>query len=174
MNDLILVTEQDEPLGRMEKLQVHQKGLLHRAFSVFIVNDKMEMLLQQRAYKKYHSPSLWTNACCSHPTSIETDIASQANIRLQEEMGFTTGLQTIFSFTYRADFDNGLTEHEYDHVLLGTYNGEVFPNKDEVMDYTFMSLADIEASLASHPSKYTVWFALAFPKVKEHLLVYEK
>ena len=118
---MILVNERDEPLGSMEKMEAHRKGALHRAFSVFIFNSRGEMLLQQRALKKYHSGGLWTNACCSHPRPGETNEAAALR-RLREEMGFDTSLQQIFSFTYRASFNNGLTEHEYDHVFAGIYD----------------------------------------------------
>ena len=162
--DLILVDEQDRPTGIMEKMEVHEKGLLHRAFSVFIFNDKQEMLLQKRASVKYHSAGLWTNACCSHPQPGE-DTLTAAKKRLQEEMGFTTALRKAFEFVYKAPFDNGLTEHEFDHVFIGSYNGEIFPDPEEVSDYCFMPLEKITAQLESSPSKYTAWFIIAFPKM---------
>ncbi len=168
MQDLILVDEQDQPIGQMEKMEVHQKGLLHRAFSVFIFNDKGEMLLQQRAAKKYHSPSLWSNACCSHPL-VGEDMLLAAKKRLQEEMGFVTEVEEKFSFTYKTEFDNGLTEHEFDHVFTGVYDGEIIPNEDEVSDYCYMTMKAIEESLESHPAKYSSWFTIAFPIVKEQL-----
>ena len=166
--DVILVDEQDSPLGTMEKIEVHEKALLHRAFSVFIFNDKKEMLLQKRAVRKYHSASLWTNACCSHPKPGEDTIAA-AQKRLQEEMGFTIGLQKAFEFIYKAPFENGLTEHEFDHVLIGSYSGEISPNPDEVSDYCFMRLPEIDQSIQSHPAKYTEWFKIAFPKVVKYI-----
>ena len=164
--DVLLVDENDNALGTMEKMEAHRKGLLHRAFSIFIFNAAGDMLIQQRALNKYHSGGLWTNACCSHPFP-EEDIASAANRRLQEELGFSTPLQRAFSFVYKAEFDNGLTEHEFDHVFVGVYNGVVYPEKSEVQDYCFMSPEQIEASLASHPARFTPWFHLAFPMVKE-------
>lgn len=170
MQEVILVNGQDEPTGVMEKMEAHQKGLLHRAFSIFIFNSRGEMLLQQRASSKYHSPDLWTNACCSHPQPGEST-AEAALRRLKEELGFETRLSEIFSFTYRAVFENGLTEHEFDHVLVGTYNDQVFPNADEVKDYCFMKPEKIKESLASHPHKYTEWFKIAFPKLEEYLAV---
>jgi isopentenyl-diphosphate delta-isomerase len=166
MEELILVNELDEPIGSMEKMEVHQKGLLHRAFSVFIFNEKGEMLLQQRAPQKYHSAGLWTNACCSHPRPGEGTLEA-AMRRLNEEMGFTAGLKKIFEFTYRTEFENGLTEFEFDHVFAGIYGGSIHPDKNEVGDYCFSGLDEIEAGLASHPAKYTTWFHLAFPLVKE-------
>jgi isopentenyl-diphosphate delta-isomerase len=168
LQQLILVNEQDEPIGQMEKMEVHRKGLLHRAFSVFIFNEKGEMLLQQRAAKKYHSPNLWSNACCSHPV-VGEEIDFAANKRLQEELGFDTEIQEKFQFIYKTEFDNGLTEHEYDHVFTGVYNGEILPNPEEVGDYCYMTMDAIEESLLSHPAKYTSWFTIAFPKIKEQL-----
>ncbi|HMD01302.1 MAG TPA: isopentenyl-diphosphate Delta-isomerase [Ferruginibacter sp.] len=165
---LILVDEHDIPIGTMEKIEVHQKALLHRAFSVFILNDKAEMLLQQRAMKKYHSAGLWTNACCSHPLQGE-DTRAAAEKRLNEEMGFTVPLEKVFDFIYRAELENGLTEHEYDHVFIGTFNGIVKPDKNEVMDYCFKPISDIRSSIQSHPHRYTEWFKIAFPKVEEYL-----
>jgi len=167
--EIILVDENDVQIGTMEKMEVHQKALLHRAFSVFIFNNKGEMLLQKRADKKYHSPSLWTNACCSHPEPGQVTIASAAK-RLMEEMGFTTKLKKAFDFIYKAPFDNGLTEYEFDHVFIGTYNNNVIqPNKDEVSDYCFKKLVEIKTSIQSHPEKYTEWFKIAFPKLQIYL-----
>jgi isopentenyl-diphosphate Delta-isomerase len=168
VNKLILVNEQDVPTGTAEKMEAHEKALLHRAFSVFIFNSKGEMLLQRRALKKYHSGGLWTNACCSHPYDGQ-DTKLAAEKRLQEEMGFTVELTKAFEFTYKAPFDNGLTEHEYDHVFIAAYDGDIIPNTDEVMDFCYMSMHDIDASLASHPHKYTEWFKIAFPKIQQYL-----
>jgi len=166
MEQVILVNEQDEETGVMEKMEVHEKALLHRAFSVFIFNDKGEMLLQQRAAKKYHSPYLWSNACCSHPRPGEQTLMA-AQRRLNEELGFETTLYPTFQFIYKVPFDNGLTEHEYDHVYTGTYNGIIQPNKNEVLDYCFKTMDDIHYSLQSHPHKYTAWFIIAFPRVAD-------
>lgn len=164
MEQVILVTAQDEPIGSMEKMEAHRKGVLHRAFSIFIVNDKYEMLLQQRAKTKYHSGGLWTNACCSHPRpNEETEMA--ASRRLHEELGFTTPLTKIFDFHYNAAFDNGLTEHEYDHVYTGIYNGKIIPNPNEVQDYCYKKMDEIANTIHFHPHKYTAWFRIAFPKV---------
>jgi isopentenyl-diphosphate Delta-isomerase len=163
--EIILVDENDEQVGTMEKMEAHQKALLHRAFSVFIFNSKNEMLLQQRAIKKYHSGGLWTNACCSHPKPGEST-KNGAVRRLSEELGFTAALKKVFHFTYKHSFDNGLTEFEFDHVFTGRYDGEILPDKEEVNDYCFMSLDDIESSLISHPQKFTPWFHIALPLVK--------
>jgi isopentenyl-diphosphate delta-isomerase len=163
--EVILVNEQDEPVGTMEKMDAHRKGVLHRAFSVFIFNSKGEMLIQQRALTKYHSGGLWTNACCSHPAPGESTIEAAAR-RLREEMGFSTPIHKLYDFVYRAEFANGLTEHEFDHVFTGLYDGVIKPDRGEVNDYCFMSLDAIESSLLSHPQKYTAWFRISFPKVK--------
>jgi isopentenyl-diphosphate Delta-isomerase len=163
-----LVDEYDVPTGTIEKMEAHQKALLHRAFSVFIFNSKGQMLLQQRALNKYHSGGLWANACCSHPYVGQQTLAA-AEKRLQEEMGFTTTLTKAFSFIYKAPFDNGLTEHEYDHVFTGVYNGTIVPDKTEVKDFCFMDMALIKAALQSQPEKYTVWFKIAFPKMEDYL-----
>jgi isopentenyl-diphosphate delta-isomerase len=166
INEVILVNEADEEIGTMEKMEAHEKALLHRAFSVFIFNSKGEMLLQQRADSKYHSPGLWTNACCSHPAPGE-DTLRAAERRLYEELGFNAPLKKAFTFTYRSDFDNGLTEHEYDHVFTGTYNGDIRPNKEEVKDYCFKSMQDIAEALKQQPDKFTAWFRIAFPVVNK-------
>ena len=148
---VILVNEQDEMTGVMEKMEAHQKGLLHRAFSVFVMNEAGEMLLQQRALDKYHSGGLWTNSCCSHPYPGES-VVDAAHRRLYEEMGFDCPLAELFQFTYRTDFENGLIEHEYDHVLVGTYNGTVNPNSQEVNDHRFMSVEAISRLLHNSPA----------------------
>ena len=167
--DVILVDENDEQVGTMEKMEVHQKALLHRAFSVFILNDKGEMLLHTRADKKYHSGGLWTNACCSHPRPGEETLAAAGN-RLKEEMGISTPLKKAFDFIYKAPFDNGLTEYEFDHVFIGIYDGEIIPDAEEVSDYCYKSVEEIRSSILSHPQKYTEWFKIAFPQVEAYLV----
>lgn len=169
---IVLVNDRDEEIGNMGKMEVHRLGLLHRAFSVFVFNTRGEMLLQQRALKKYHSPGLWTNTCCSHPYPGE-NVERAALRRLSEEMGFSTALQPLFSFIYRAEFTNGLIEHEYDHVFVGSYEGPVVPDPEEVNDYCFKTLSEIEHSLLTHPDKYTPWFHIAFPRIL-HWVVQEK
>jgi isopentenyl-diphosphate delta-isomerase len=168
---IILVDENDNAVGEAGKMQVHVEGTLHRAFSIFIFNTTGEMLLQQRALKKYHSGGLWTNACCSHPAPGEKTIDA-ANRRLQEEMGFSTPMEKIFDFVYKAGFENGLTEYEFDHVFVGEYNGSINFNKAEVMDFQFKSIGLIADELKHQPDKYTAWFKLAFPKVKQWYLQY--
>ena len=164
MEEVILVTENDEPIGSMEKMEAHRKGVLHRAFSVFIINEQNEMLLQQRAKTKYHSSGLWTNACCSHPRPGE-DTEAAAIRRLHEELGFITPVNKVFDFKYNASFDNGLTEHEYDHVYFGKYAGKLKPNPAEVQDYCYKSMDEIANTIQTHPHKYTAWFCIAFPKL---------
>jgi len=171
--DVILVDEHDVAVGQMEKIEVHRKALLHRAFSIFIFNDKGEMLLQQRAFNKYHSAGLWTNTCCSHPQPGE-DTAASATKRLYEEMGIRAPLEKAFDFIYKAAFDNGLTEHEYDHVFTGYYEGDIQPNAEEVSDYCFKSMNDIRESMLSHPQKYTEWFRIAFPKLEAFMAAGKK
>lgn len=166
---VILVNDQDEAIGTMEKMEAHQKGLLHRAFSVFIFNSKGEILLQQRAQDKYHSAGLWTNTCCSHPQPGENIIES-AQKRLGEEMGFTTSLTKVFDFTYRASFENGLIEHEFDHVFTGKYDGEVNYNPIEVMNFSYRSLDEIRRSLQTEPENYTAWFRLAYPRIERWMI----
>lgn len=168
MNRLILVDKNDVPLGTIEKMEAHEKAMLHRAFSIFIFNSKGEMLLQQRAANKYHSAGLWTNACCSHPY-FEQDTLAAAEKRLREEMGFTTVLTKAFEFVYKAAFDNGLTEHEYDHVFIGKYDGAIVPDTNEVKDFCYKSLNEIKSSMEAEPENYTVWFKIAFPKMEEYL-----
>ena len=173
MEEVILVNENDEQVGTMEKMEAHRKAVLHRAFSVFVFNNKGEMLLQQRATSKYHSGGLWTNACCSHPRPGE-ETANAAHRRLHEELGFTTDLQKAFSFTYNAPFDNGLTENEFDHVFVGNFDGKINPSPSEVQDFCYKKMEDISLSIQSHPQKYTAWFHLAYPKIVEWLKTEKK
>jgi isopentenyl-diphosphate Delta-isomerase len=166
LEEVILVDKDDRETGVMEKMEAHEKGALHRAFSVFIFNKSGEMLLQQRAITKYHSGGLWTNACCSHPRPGELTL-NAAERRLEEELGFKTTIHKVFDFTYKAAFDNGLTEHEFDHVFVGNYNEHISPNPEEVKDVTFMSMDNILRSLQNSPARYTAWFHIAFPKMYE-------
>jgi isopentenyl-diphosphate delta-isomerase len=165
---VILVNENDEQIGLMPKLEAHQKGVLHRAFSVFIFNDNNELMLQQRAFTKYHSPGLWTNTCCSHQRNGETNIEAGKR-RLQEEMGFFTDLKDTISFIYKAPFDNGLTEHEFDHILVGYYNSEPNINPDEVSSWKWMPLEMVKKDISFHPDLYTEWFKIIFDRFYEHI-----
>jgi isopentenyl-diphosphate delta-isomerase len=165
---VILVNEKDEQIGTMPKLEAHEKAILHRAFSVFIFNDKNELMLQQRAAHKYHSPLLWTNTCCSHQRVGETNIQAGKR-RLMEEMGFVVELEESISFIYKAPFDNGLTEHEFDHVLIGKYNKKPVVNPDEVADWKWMPLENVKNDIVDHPRIYTEWFKIIFDKFYEHI-----
>jgi isopentenyl-diphosphate delta-isomerase len=165
---VILVNENDEQIGLMPKLEAHQKAVLHRAFSVFIFNDAHELMLQQRATSKYHSPGLWTNTCCSHQRDGESSLEAGTR-RLNEEMGFVCKLSETTSFIYKASFDNGLTEHEFDHVLVGNYNGEPQINTDEVASWKWMLLDDVKNDIAKNPSNYTAWFKIIFNKYYKHI-----
>lgn len=162
--DIILVDEQDNQVGVGEKMPVHEQGLLHRAFSVFLFNSKGELLLQQRAIEKYHSGGLWTNTCCSHPMPGE-DVMDAANRRLMEEMGIKAELTKLFNLRYKADFSNGLIENEFDHIFVGNYEANANPNPAEVMSAKYSSIAEIEKNIAEAPSQYTAWFLLAFPEI---------
>ncbi|MBP2832235.1 isopentenyl-diphosphate Delta-isomerase [Aquimarina sp. U1-2] len=165
---VILVNEKDEQIGLMPKLEAHQKAVLHRAFSVFVINHKNELMLQQRAYHKYHSPGLWTNTCCSHQRDGESNI--EAGIRrLQEEMGFVTSLKDSISFIYKAPFDNGLTEHEFDHVLIGSYEKDPIINPDEVADWKWMPVEKVKQDILKQPDIYTEWFKIIFKKFYSHI-----
>ena len=165
---VILVNEKDEQIGTMPKLEAHVKGVLHRAFSVFVLNDKGELLLQQRAASKYHSPLLWTNTCCSHQRVGESNIEAGKR-RLFEEMGFVTELKDVISFIYKAPFSNGLTEHEFDHVLVGSYNDNPDFNKDEVQSFKWMTLEEVKKDMDIQPQIYTEWFKIIFDKFYSHL-----
>lgn len=163
-NEIILVDENDKAIGYGEKMQVHKEGKLHRCFSILIFNDKKEMLLQKRAEDKYHCGGLWTNACCSHPYKGE-DIEKSALKRLNEEMGFTCDLKEIFSFTYKVEFDNGLTEHEFDHVFIGTYNSDPIINTEEVSEFKWINLDDLAMDIKNNHLKYSEWFKIMLDKL---------
>lgn len=167
---VILVDENDQKIGLMPKMEAHEKGLLHRAFSVFVFNSKNELMLQQRALHKYHTPGLWANTCCSHQRDGESSIDAGKR-RLSEEMGFTTDLKETTTFIYKAPFDNGLTEHELDHILIGKYEGEPNINPDEVADWKWMSLEEIKNDIPANPDIYTAWFKIIFDKFYQHLVV---
>lgn len=163
IEQVVLVDENDNQLGLMEKIEAHEKAVLHRAFSVFIFNNKGELMLQQRAAHKYHSPLLWTNTCCSHQREGESNLDAGKR-RLQEEMGFVTEIEEVFSFIYKAPFENGLTEHELDHVMVGKFNGKPAINKEEVASYKWMTLEDVKSDMKQNPAKYTAWFKIIFDK----------
>lgn len=164
---VVLVDQDDQKLGLMEKQQAHIAGLLHRAFSVFVFNSKGELMIQQRAASKYHSPTLWTNTCCSHPRDNET-YEEAAHRRLQEEMGFDCELEYKFNFIYKAHLENDLIEHELDHVFIGTFDEEPKLNPDEVMAYRWVELNDLKKDIDKNPQNYTAWFKIIF----EHYVSY--
>ena len=165
---VILVNERDEQVGLMPKMEAHEKALLHRAFSVFVFNDENELMIQQRALGKYHSPGLWTNTCCSHQRQGESNIEAGKR-RLQEEMGFSTDLKDTISFIYKAPFDNGLTEHEFDHILVGIYNKEPKPNPEEVHAYKWVDLEELKKDMSENPDIYTEWFKIIFDKYYKNI-----
>lgn len=158
---VILVDEQDNALGLMEKMEAHRKGVLHRAFSVFVLNEKGELMLQQRASQKYHSGELWTNTCCSHPRDGETS-EEAAHRRLMEEMGFDCDIKKGLEFTYRAELDKGMIEHEYDHLFIGRYDGEPEINHDEVMAWKWMNIDLLSKDIVDNPNNYTEWFKIIY------------
>ena len=166
--EVILVDVNDTPVGTMPKMEAHEKAILHRAFSVFILNKEGQLMLQQRALHKYHSPGLWTNTCCSHQRMGETNLEAGAR-RLQEEMGFETPLEELFSFIYKAPFDNGLTEHELDHVLLGHHNAVPEINTEEVASWKWMDLDKVAKEIITMPDQYTVWFKIIFDRFYKHI-----
>ena len=160
---VILVNEKDEKIGLMPKMEAHEKAVLHRAFSVFVFNDKNELLLQQRAAHKYHSPLLWTNTCCSHQRDGEGNTEAGKR-RLEEEMGFACELKEVTWFIYKAPFDNGLTEHELDHILIGYHNENPILNREEVENFKWMTIEEVKNDMKMHPEIYTEWFKIIFDK----------
>lgn len=166
--DLIaIVNEKDEITGYEDKLIVHQKGLLHRAFSIFVFNRKGEIMLQRRSFSKYHSGGLWTNTCCSHKLPDE-NFEETIHNRLNFEMGFDCDLHYEFTFQYRVAFKNNLVENEIDHVYIGYFEGNAKPNPDEVCDWKLMSVNEIKKDLEDNEELYTYWFKIAFNKLLEH------
>ncbi len=169
MEEIILVDERDNEIGSMEKLKAHRDGgTLHRAFSVFVFNSRGRMLIQRRASGKYHCGGLWTNTCCSHQNPGET-LEEAAHRKLKQEMGFDTGLREILKFIYRAEFENGLTEHEFDHVFVGRYDGEVSPNPEEADGYKWIDVKRLREDVSKSPEKYTPWFRMVVDRVVEWL-----
>lgn len=161
---VVLVNEQDEPIGSMEKMAAHRSGMLHRAFSIFLFDAEGRVLLQQRALGKYHSPGLWSNACCSHPRPFET-VLSAGQRRLEEELGTASLLQERFSFTYHAQFANDLQEHEFDHVLFGAFSGDLLPDPEEVRSVRWLSPEALSAELSTTPEAFTPWLVICWPQV---------
>ena len=168
MSNVILVDSSDSQTGTINKLEAHQKGLLHRAYSVFLFNEQNQLLLQKRAESKYHSGGLWSNTCCSHPVPGQFLIRS-AQERLMEEMGIRTSLTPLFSFTYKTAFENGLIENEYDHVLIGHFNASPLPNPSEVSNWRYASLEQIKSEIEIAPETFTYWFTLVYEKVFKYM-----
>ncbi len=171
--EVVLVNEKDQVLGTMEKIRAHEEGVLHRAFSVIIFNADGEMLIHQRANDKYHCGGLWTNACCSHPRLHESPAAA-AQRRLEEEMGFTAKMDYLGSFIYKVKFENGLTEHEFDHMFCGQYDGEIQPHPDEVEDWKYVPLEKLYQDVDHRPEIYTFWFKDILENRKKELLKYDQ
>lgn len=165
---ITLVDENDNVVGAAEKIGAHRNAMLHRAFSIFIFNSRGELLIQQRSEKKYHSPGMWANTCCGHPRPGET-LEGAAHRRLREEMGFDAPLAKAFSFIYKCEFENGLTENEYDYVLIGKWDGEPKKNPDEAADYKWISKDTLEEDIKKNPDKYTLWFKIAWEKLNNSI-----
>ena len=165
--EVILVDAKNREIGTMEKLEAHEKGVLHRAFSIFIFNDLGEMLIQRRALEKYHCPGMWSNACCSHPRKDEAQVEALTR-KMVQEMGFTVPVEKAFDFTYRAELDNGLIEYEFDEVYVGNYEGHVNPNPEEVCEYRYESIENIRRQIQQNPSNFTPWFRLLFEPIVKH------
>jgi isopentenyl-diphosphate delta-isomerase len=165
---VVLVNTLDQDQGTMEKMEAHRAGQLHRAFSVFILNSRGELLLQQRAHHKYHSGGLWTNTCCSHPREGE-DVVDAGKRRLIEEMGMQCQISKGFDFIYRSELDGGLVEHEFDHVLFGISDVAPQPNADEVADYRYVTFSAVRKEMAEDPERFTTWFRICFERAADHL-----
>lgn len=157
------MNKSDEDIGVGDKMHVHKHGILHRAFSVFVLNKNNQLLLQQRAFSKYHSPGLWTNTCCSHAFPNYT-LEEGIHLRLNFEMGFDCQVQKLFIFHYQVSFDNGLTENEIDHVYIGRFEGEPIPNPDEVASWRWIDLEKLTQDIETNPQDYTFWFRVALNK----------
>ncbi len=170
--NVILVDSQDNEIGLMEKMEAHRKGLLHRAFSVFVMNSKGELMLQQRAASKYHSGTLWTNTCCSHPRKGEGE-EEAAHRRLMEEMGFDCPVDKVLEFTYRAELDKGMIEHEYDHLFIGYFDGEPNLNPEEVMAWKWMNIEELSRDIELNGENYTAWFKIIWKQFEEYVKTLE-
>lgn len=160
---LILVDSFDNEIGSMGKQEAHEKAVLHRAFSVFVINNG-KMLIQKRAYDKYHSGGLWANTCCSHPRVGET-LEQSVPRRMVEELGFTCEVEKLFTFTYFHQYAEHMHEYEYDHVFLGSYNGEINPNPEEISELRWIQLDKLEQEMRANPHSFSAWFHIAAPRV---------
>ncbi len=166
-NEVILVDHGDKPVGKASKTEAHRKPLLHRAFSIFLYHED-RLLIQQRAFDKYHSGGLWANTCCSHPGD-ELEITKDAEQRLFDETGIQCSVKEIFCFEYEHQFDEALYEHEYDHVMVGDFDGDFQPNPAEVEVMRWITFSELEKEMAEEPQKFAPWFVIAAPKVVEYL-----
>jgi isopentenyl-diphosphate Delta-isomerase len=169
-SEVILINENDEPIGVGEKVKTHREGKLHRAFSIFVFNSKGQLLIQRRASVKYHSNGLWSNTCCGHPRPGEMT-EQAARRRLKEEMGFVCDLKVIFHFTYQVRLSEEFSEHEYDHVLMGVFDGDPHPAPDEVDDWRWADLETLRNDIRAHPDNYTYWFKLSLDLMPAELFV---
>lgn len=167
MEEIILVDEKDKQIGSGEKMEVHQQGKLHRCFSIFVFNPKGKLLLQLRAKSKYHSGGLWTNTCCSHP-KVGENLKKAVHRRLKEEMGFDCRLKEVFSFIYKAKLNHGLTEHEFDHVFIGTFDGKPNPAPEEADGWKWIDMEKLKKDITQNPDNYTVWFKIALKKLNSY------
>lgn len=167
---IIAVDKSDKEIGSIEKMEAHHKGILHRAFSILIFNSKNQLLLQKRCEKKYHSPGLWTNTCCSHPRYGEK-LQDAIYRRLQEEMGFSCDLTEIFNFEYKVELEHSLFENEFDHVFIGKYHGDIIPNKDEVEDFKWVDMEELKSHMKDNPKLYTYWFKYFFDKKETYNII---
>ena len=169
MEQVILVDEYDNELSTEEKQKAHVDARLHRAFSIYIFNSKGQLLVHQRAKTKYHCAGLWANTCCSHPRPDE-NLFKAAHRRLKQEMGLSAGLKKVMSFIYKIRFDNGLTEHEYLHVLIGKTDQDPKPNPEEVEDWKWVNLEDLKKDIKENPDKYAYWFKVTLNKINSETL----
>jgi len=169
---IIAVDKFDKEIGFFEKIEAHYKGILHRAFSILVFNSKNQLLLQKRSEKKYHSPGLWSNTCCSHPR-YGGNLQDEIYKRLKQEMGFTCELKEIFSFVYKVKLGDNLFENEYDHVFIGRYDGEIVVNKDEADDFKWVVINEVKADIANKPEQYTYWFKYLFNRAENEIYKYK-
>jgi isopentenyl-diphosphate Delta-isomerase len=169
MEEVTLVDKDDRQVGTEEKIQAHREGRLHRAFSIFVFNSEGKLLLQQRALTKYHCPGLWSNTVCSHPRPGEATLDA-AHRRLEEEMGFDCPLKEAFTFIYKTKFDNGLWEHEFDHVFIGKYDDTPNSNPEEVESWKWVDLEELKKGIKEKPNNYTYWLKVALGKLTPEML----
>ncbi|MCU5772910.1 isopentenyl-diphosphate Delta-isomerase [Erwiniaceae bacterium BAC15a-03b] len=166
--EVILVDHLDRPTGRMEKLEVHEKGLLHRAVTVYVFNSQHQLLLQQRASDKYHCGGLWSNTCCGHPYPLEST-QHAAERRLYEEMGMRLTLTPMFELSYNLPMSNGLTEHEYGHVYFAVSDDLPRLNPQEADNWCYASIEEVTRRVEQDPDAFTPWFLHTFARIPQQL-----